>query len=120
MLHTPGTQAIGPPANYAACWPRPPAGTTNLVDLEQQGIARLGVNGLLHALGVGAQQVVAHNLGQALGGEGSVRVPIVLVEGVLHVAGGAAARHTVGTKAPPNADSTVSAQPDAMIAPRWR
>ena len=36
----------------------------NLVHLEEQSIASLGFNGLLHTLGVGHRQVIAHNLQQ--------------------------------------------------------
>lgn len=36
--------------------------------LEKQGIAVLAVDGLLHALGVGAKQVVTHNLQGVAGG----------------------------------------------------
>lgn len=57
-------------------WPRD-------AHLQQQRVAGLGVDGLLHARGVGAQQVVAHDLGQALLGEGGVGGPVILVEGVL-------------------------------------
>lgn len=35
---------------------------SNLVDLEQQAVAGLGINRLLDALGVGAQQVISNNL----------------------------------------------------------
>lgn len=34
----------------------------HLVDLQQQSIAGLFLNGLLHRLGVGAQQVISHHL----------------------------------------------------------
>ncbi len=40
----------------------------NLVDLEQQGIARLLLNGCLHPFWVGAQQVITNYLHQKTAG----------------------------------------------------
>lgn len=55
----------------------------DLVDLEEEGVARLLLNGGLDAEGVGDEEVVAHNLD--LGGLHVVgpSVKVVLVEGVL-------------------------------------
>mmetsp|Transcript_35903 Transcript_35903/g.94395 ORF Transcript_35903/g.94395 Transcript_35903/m.94395 type:complete len:425 (-) Transcript_35903:517-1791(-) len=57
----------------------------DLVDLEQQRVARRLVNRLLHARGVGDQEVVAHNLTfSAHGGRHRlVRVKVILIEWVL-------------------------------------
>ncbi|GIX61506.1 uncharacterized protein BcabD6B2_09410 [Babesia caballi] len=57
----------------------------NLVDLEEKRVARFLLQGSLDALGVGDQKVVAHNLdGRTnLLSEHLVRLPVVLVEGVL-------------------------------------
>ena len=55
----------------------------DLVDLEQQRVARLLLDGRLDARRVGHEQVVADDLAEARGGEGRGVVPVVLVEGVL-------------------------------------
>lgn len=56
---------------------------TDLVDLQQKGVARLELDGLLDAEGVGDSQVITDNL--EVGGLVEVRpgLPVVLSEGVL-------------------------------------
>ena len=56
---------------------------TDLVDLEEEGVASLGLNGLLDELGVGDGKVIADNL--EVGGlvEVAPGLPVVLSEGVL-------------------------------------
>mmetsp|Transcript_51016 Transcript_51016/g.119606 ORF Transcript_51016/g.119606 Transcript_51016/m.119606 type:complete len:386 (+) Transcript_51016:757-1914(+) len=58
----------------------------DLIHLQQQGIAGLAVQGLLHALGVGDQEVVSNNLDGLthLGLELGVRLPVVLIKGILN------------------------------------
>lgn len=53
----------------------------DLVDLEQQSVTGLLADGFLDALGVGDQQVVAHNLHLAadVGGELGVIGPVILL-----------------------------------------
>eukprot|EP01084_Bolivina_argentea_P292679 503225_1 len=57
----------------------------DLVDLEEQRVAALLLDGGLDALSVGDGQVITHHLGLALegGGEAGPCLPVVLVEGVL-------------------------------------
>ena len=55
----------------------------DLVDLEQQRVARLLLDRGLDARRVGHEEVVADDLAEARGGEGGGVVPVVLVEGVL-------------------------------------
>ena len=50
----------------------------DLVHLEQQRVARLALDGGRHALGVGDQQVVPHDLDAHVLGQGGVVVEIVL------------------------------------------
>ena len=56
---------------------------TDLVDLEEESIARLELNGLLDELGVGDGQVITNDL--AVVGLEEVRpsLPVILSEGVL-------------------------------------
>merc|ERR1719411_833419 len=55
----------------------------NLVHLQQQTIARLLLNCSGNSVGVGHQQIVAHNLDRGVGGELGVTLPVILVKGVL-------------------------------------
>jgi len=57
--------------------------STDLVNLEQEGVARLELNGLLNAQGVGDSQVITNDL--EVGGlvEVAPGLPVVLSEGVL-------------------------------------
>mmetsp|Transcript_21217 Transcript_21217/g.37799 ORF Transcript_21217/g.37799 Transcript_21217/m.37799 type:complete len:512 (-) Transcript_21217:122-1657(-) len=55
----------------------------DLVHLEQQRVAVLALDGLLHARGVGDQQVIAHHLAHPQVGELLRVLPVVLVKGVL-------------------------------------
>ena len=55
----------------------------DLVDLEQQRVAGLLLDGGLDARRVGDEQVVADDLAEPGGGEGGGVVPVVLVKGVL-------------------------------------
>mmetsp|Transcript_13132 Transcript_13132/g.55007 ORF Transcript_13132/g.55007 Transcript_13132/m.55007 type:complete len:343 (+) Transcript_13132:888-1916(+) len=57
---------------------------TDLVDLQQQRVARLPLDGRGHAFWVGAQQVVADDLhAREVGGELGGVVEVVLIEGIL-------------------------------------
>mmetsp|Transcript_11880 Transcript_11880/g.49771 ORF Transcript_11880/g.49771 Transcript_11880/m.49771 type:complete len:561 (+) Transcript_11880:77-1759(+) len=56
---------------------------TDLVHLEQQRVARLGLDGGGDALGVGDEQVIAHNLAHARAGKQAGVLKVILVEGVL-------------------------------------
>lgn len=55
---------------------------TDLVDFEEEGVARFLFNGGLNTLGVGDQEIVTDDLDRDVGGEFGVGVPVVLVEGV--------------------------------------
>ena len=55
----------------------------DLVDLEQEAVARLLLDGGLDAEGVGHGQVIADDLDARVRGEVAPRLPVVLVEGVL-------------------------------------
>ena len=55
----------------------------DLVDLEEQAVASLLVDGASNALGVGDGQIVADELNGRVGVELGPRIPIVLVVGVL-------------------------------------
>ena len=55
----------------------------DLVDLEQERVAGLLLDGRLDASGVGHEQVVPDDLAEPGGGERGGVVPVVLVEGVL-------------------------------------
>ncbi|KAI6754374.1 hypothetical protein HG530_012888 [Fusarium avenaceum] len=57
--------------------------STNLVDLEEEGVARLELNGLLDAERVGDSQIVTNNLDVLGLGEVAPGLPVVLSEGVL-------------------------------------
>mmetsp|Transcript_14093 Transcript_14093/g.37517 ORF Transcript_14093/g.37517 Transcript_14093/m.37517 type:complete len:501 (-) Transcript_14093:189-1691(-) len=59
--------------------------SADLVDLQQEGIASLIVDGLLHARDVSHRQVIADHLSGSAdtGGEGGPARPVVLVEGIL-------------------------------------
>mmetsp|Transcript_36 Transcript_36/g.84 ORF Transcript_36/g.84 Transcript_36/m.84 type:complete len:302 (-) Transcript_36:653-1558(-) len=56
---------------------------TDLVHLEQQGVARLALDGGGDALRVGDEQVIAHHLAHACRGERGCVLEVVLVEGIL-------------------------------------
>jgi len=56
---------------------------TDLVDLEEKGVASLGLNGLLDESGVGDGQVVTNNLVVVDLGEVGPGLPVILSEGVL-------------------------------------
>ena len=58
-------------------------GPTDLVDLEEETVARLLLDGGLDALNVGDGEVVADDLVLGVRGQVSPRLPVVLVEGVL-------------------------------------
>ena len=55
----------------------------DLVDLEQQRVDDLAVNGPLDARGVGDQHVVSHNLADVVGSQRDSGLPVVLLKGVL-------------------------------------
>lgn len=55
----------------------------DLVDLEQQAVACLLLDGGLDPLGVGHGQVVADDLDGGVGGDLAPCLPVVLVEGIL-------------------------------------
>lgn len=57
---------------------------TNLVNLEQETVAGLLLDGGLDTEGVGHGQVVTNDLDAAVGGEVRPRLPVILVEGVLN------------------------------------
>ena len=57
--------------------------TSDLVNLQQQPIARLLLDGGGNALGVGDQEVVTHDLNSRLLGQLGVAVPVVLVKWIL-------------------------------------
>mgnify|MGYP005989629891 CR=1 FL=1 len=57
--------------------------STDLVDLEQEGVARLELDGLLDAERVGDSQVITDNLDVLGLGEVAPSLPVVLSEGVL-------------------------------------
>mmetsp|Transcript_26955 Transcript_26955/g.67764 ORF Transcript_26955/g.67764 Transcript_26955/m.67764 type:complete len:364 (+) Transcript_26955:312-1403(+) len=58
----------------------------DLVDLEEEGVAGVAVDGALNALGVGDEQIVANDLYTIgdLGGERGEGLPVVLVERILN------------------------------------
>ena len=56
----------------------------NLVDLEQQTVASLLVNGSGDSLGVGHQKIVSHNLDAGAGGQLGITLPVILVKRILN------------------------------------
>jgi hypothetical protein len=58
--------------------------STNLVDLEKESVARLELNSLLDAEGVGDSQVITDDLDVLGLGEVAPSLPVVLSEGVLN------------------------------------
>ena len=56
----------------------------DLVDLQQEAVAGLLVNGGGDPLGVCDQEVVSDNLDRGAGGQLGVAFPVVLVEGILN------------------------------------
>lgn len=57
---------------------------TDLVDLQQQAIASLAVNGSLDTLGVGDSKIVANNLDRGVGSQRGPGAPVILVEGIFN------------------------------------
>lgn len=56
----------------------------NLVDLEQEPIAGLLLDGGGDPLGVGDQEVISHDLDLCAGGQLGVSLPVILVKGILN------------------------------------
>ena len=58
--------------------------TSNLVDLQQEAVAGLLVDGGGDPLGVGHQEIVSNNLDAGAGRQLGVSFPVILVEWILN------------------------------------
>lgn len=56
----------------------------DLVDLQQQAVAGLLLNGSLDTLGIGDSQIIADNLNGGVGGDIGPGIPMILVEGIFN------------------------------------
>ena len=56
----------------------------NLVDLEQEPVAGLLLDGGGDPLGVSDQEIISHDLDLCAGGQLSVSLPVILVKGILN------------------------------------